>query len=138
MIQIPDTAIFLGNAGDLWDISSVLAHGVEAIIDLAVEEPIPKMPPVITYCRFALTDHGENSEPLVRAAVTSAATLIAGGVLTAVCCNAGLNRSPSIAAAAMSVAFQSEPASELRRIAELKSIDVNPALWSQVVRACRT
>ena len=138
MIRVPNRDVWLGNASDLRDMRSLLNTGVAAIVDLAIEEPIPAMPRVINYARFALTDDGEGAETTIAAALRLVTSFIDGSVPIAICCNAGMNRSPSIAAAGMALAFRSEARAELRTIAGLKAIDVNPALWSRVVGVCET
>ena len=133
MLKIPNTTVWLGNASDLRDIPGMLNNGVTAIVDLAIEEPLPRIPRTTNYCRFTLTDDGENNPATIRAAVLSASAFIDGGHVTAVCCNAGLNRSPSIAAAALSYLSADTPAQSLEYVATVKNIDVNPALWTQIV-----
>ena len=131
MIKIPDSILWLGNAADLRDIRRVLLN-VTAIIDLAIEEPLPEIPRVTNYCRFVLTDDGENNPALIRAAIQTAAGFVAGNQSTVICCNAGINRSPAIAAAVLSRLSGKQPAECLKRIASLKPLDINPALWQQI------
>lgn len=133
MLKIPNTVLWLGNSSDLSDIRSMLNMGVTAIIDLAIEEPFPKMPRTTNYCRFALTDDGDNNPATIRAAILSACAFIRGGHITAICCNAGLNRSPSIAAASLALISGNTPTQCLELLAAVKHLDVNPALWNQVV-----
>lgn len=133
MLNIPNTIVWLGNASDLRDIRAVLDHGVTAIVDLAVEEPVPEMPRTINYCRFTLTDDGENNPANIRAAILATSAFVAGGHTTAICCNAGLNRSPSVAAAVISRLSGDSPTRCLELVARVKHIDVNPALWNQIV-----
>lgn len=133
MIQVPNTNLWLGNSSDLREIPALLKHGITAIVDLAIEEPVPAIPRVTNYCRFVVTDDGENHPANLLAAIQSTATFLAGGHLTAVCCNAGLNRSPCIAAAALAYNSCSDPVRTLELIAQLKHIDVNPSLWNQIV-----
>ena len=134
MLQLPGTGLWLGNLSDLRDIPQMLAHGITAIIDLAIEEPIPRMPRTTNYCRFVMTDDGENDPANIRAAILTTASFLSGGHMTAVCCNAGLSRSPCIAAASVSCHTGRTPAVCLESIAVLKTLDVNPALWNQVLR----
>ncbi len=138
MIQLPNRPVWLGNAADLRDMPGLLQTPVTAIVDLAVEEPIPRMPRVINYSRFALTDEGEEAESIIAAALRLVSSSVADQVRVAVCCNAGLNRSPTIAAVGMALALKSEARAELRAIASLKAVDVNPALWSRVVGVSET
>lgn len=133
MLNIPNTNLWLGNASDLRDISSMLNLGITAIIDLAIEQPLPTMPRMTNYCRFVMTDDGENDPATILAAISTATAFANRQHSTAICCNAGLNRSPSIAAATLSRLSSDTPAQCLERIAALKRIDVNPALWNQIV-----
>ena len=133
MIQVPNTNLWLGNSSDLRDIPRMLKHGVTAIVDLAIEEQVPTIPRATNYCRFVVTDDGENHPATLLAAILTSATFLSGDHPTAICCNAGLNRSPCIAAAALAHNSHSSPARSLELIAETKNIDVNPSLWNQVV-----
>ena len=133
MVEVPDTNLWLGNAADLRDIPRMLQHGVTAIVDLAIEEQVPTIPRATNYCRFVLTDDGENDAATILAAIKAAAAFLAGGHPTAICCSAGLNRSVCIGAAALAYNIHSNPARLLEMLAEIKHIDVNPALWNQVV-----
>jgi protein-tyrosine phosphatase len=111
----------------------MLKHGITAIVDLALEEPVPAVPRVMNYCRLVISDDGENEHSNVMAAIHVTAILLTGGHVTAVCCNAGLNRSVCIAAAALAYSLKNTPEHFLQIISQSKSIDVNPALWNQVV-----
>ena len=133
MLNIPNTNVWLGNSVDLRDIPGMLNMGVTAIIDLAIEEPFPKMPRTTNYCRFALTDDGDNNPATVRAAILSASAFIQEGHVTAICCNAGLNRSPSIAAASLALITGKTPIQCIELLATVKHLDVNPALWNQII-----
>lgn len=133
MLNIPTTNVWLGNARDLRNVPEILNNGVTAIVDLAIEEPLPKLPRTTNYCRFVLTDDGENDPANVRAAILAASAFIRGGHVTGICCSAGLNRSPSIAAAAISHVSGESPVKCLELVASAKDIDVNPALWNQVI-----
>ncbi len=111
----------------------MLKHGITAIVDLALEEPVPAVPRVMNYCRLVISDDGENEHSNVMAAIHLTAVLLTGGPVYTVCCNAGLNRSVCIAAAALAYSFKNTPEHLLQIISQSKSIDVNPALWNQVV-----
>ncbi len=133
MLNIPNSDIWLGNTSDLRDIRSVLKHGVTAIIDLAIEDPLPTIPRATTYCRFMITDDGENNPANIHAAILAASAFVSGGHVAAICCSAGLSRSPSIAAATMSYISGDSPTATLELVSAVKHIDVNPAFWNQVV-----
>lgn len=135
MIRIPNSSLWLGNASDLEDVRAVLGCGVTAVIDLATEIVPPRFPRTINYCRFALTDDGTNQLAAIRAAVFTTAAFLEGGSVTAVCCNAGMNRSPAIAAFAMSRGNGRLPADNLRTISKCKHVDVHPGFWNQIAQA---
>ena len=103
------------------------------IVDLAIEEPVPQIPRTTNYCRFAISDDGENDPATLRAAFSATCCLAAGGQIVLVCCNPGLNRSPSLAAIVLADQTHSVPTAALETISRLKQIDVNPALWWQIV-----
>jgi len=136
MLNIPDTNLWLGTAQDLRQIPQCLKQGITAIVDLAIEEPVPTMPRVTNYCRFLVTDDGENDPANLQAAISVSTVFLQGGHAAAICCNAGLSRSPSIAAAILSRVSGQSLVACLERIAAEKHINVNPALWNQVVRVC--
>ena len=131
LINVPNTELWLGNAADLRDIRSMLNCEVAVIIDLAAEEPVPSLPRSINYCRFCFTDDG-NDPTAIAAAITTTTLWLRAGKRTAICCNAGMNRSPAIAAAALASSQNSSFNQQLESIAGLKPIDVNPALLIQV------
>ena len=138
MIQVPNTNLWLGNSSDLRDIPRLLKHGITAIVDLAIEEQLPTIPRATNYCRFVVTDDGENDPANLLAVILCAATFLAGGHLVAICCNAGLNRSPCIGAATLAYNTCSCPTRSLELISQLKHIDVNPSLWNQIVAVVST
>lgn len=133
MIRVPDTMIWLGSVADLRDSRRMLSEGIAAIIDLAIEEPFPSLPRLINYCRFIVSDDGENDPAVLQAAIASTAMLVQGGHRAGICCNAGLSRSPCIAAAVMSYVSPVSPTEALEAVSHAKPTDVNPALWRQVV-----
>lgn len=136
MLNIPNTNLWLGTAQDLRQIPQCLKQGITAIVDLAIEEPVPTIPRITNYCRFLVTDDGENDPANLRAAISVSTVFLQGGHATVICCNAGLSRSPSIAAAVLSRISDQSPVACLERIATVKHIDVNPALWNQMVTIC--
>lgn len=135
MIRIPNSSLWLGNASDLEDVRAVLSFGVTALIDLATEVTPPRFPRTIHYCRFALTDDGTDQLAAIRAAVITTAAFMKGETVTAVCCNAGMNRSPTIAAFALSRCNGKSHADNLRTISNCKQVDVHPGFWNQVLQA---
>jgi protein-tyrosine phosphatase len=132
MRQISPHLLWLGHAGDGRDAKRILDAGIEAVVQLAADEPVLALPREVIYCRFPLVDAAGNDGKLLDLAVSTLASLIAAKRPTLVCCSAGLSRSPAIAAAALAKALDMEPDACLRTIAELAPTDVQPALWQEI------
>jgi hypothetical protein len=99
MRQVAGRALWLGNPGDTRDPRTVLDAGIEAVVELADNEPLAVLPRELVRCRFPLSDGGENPNCLLRFAAESVATFLRAKVPTLVCCSGGMNRSVCIAAA---------------------------------------
>jgi protein-tyrosine phosphatase len=134
MRQVLPHLLWLGNAGDGRDFRELFGAGIEALVQLAAEEPPAPAPRDLTFCRFPLLDGPGNSTKLLRLAVGTVAGLLEQHVPTLVCCGAGLSRAPAVAACALAL-FQRQPPQEcLRRLAEQHPADVAPALWDDLVQ----
>ena len=132
MRQISAHLLWLGNAGDGRDYKRVLDTGIQAVVQLAAEEPVLELPRDLVYCRFPLVDGLGNDWKLLHLAIMTVANLLAMKVPTLVVSGAGLSRSPAIAAAAIAVVFQQSADECLKEIAEHAPADVAPALWEEV------
>lgn len=67
MREVIVNRLWIGNALDARDVSGVLRLGIEAVVDLAIEEPPIQYPRDLVYCRFPLVDGAENSPSVLRA-----------------------------------------------------------------------
>ena len=132
MRQIPDHLLWLGNAGDERDCQRILETGIQAVVQLAAEEPVLELPRDLVYCRFPLVDGSGNDWKLLQLAITTVTNLLEKKVPALVVCGAGLSRSPVIAAAAISLVFQQSADECLKEVAEHFSADVAPAFWEEV------
>ena len=132
MRQVFPHPLWLGHADDGRDFATILSYGIQAVVQLAAEEPSPHMPRELIFCRFPLVDGPGNDPKLLRLALGTLAKLIERRIPTLVCCGGGLSRSPALAAAAMAVTFQLPPDECLKKIAEEHSADVVPGLWKEV------
>lgn len=138
MKQILDLPLWLGHAGDGRDYRQILDVGIQAIVQLAAEEPALSPPRDLLYLRFPLLD-GEGNEPaILDLVVRTAAQLIAVRIPTLICCSGGMSRSPVIAAAALvrSGAWDGDMETCLTRLAQSLSIDATPALWAETKEVC--
>ena len=138
MHRLEPRNLWLGHAGDLADIRGVLDAGICAIVDLAVNEPVPKLTRDIAYCRFPLVDGAGNEPWLLLSAIKTVISFLKLEVPTLVACSGGLSRGPAIVAAALSSITREPPEDCLRQISEAVAHDVNPGFWNEVVGVCRS
>jgi hypothetical protein len=135
MRRVPGYSLWLGHAGDVRDVPGLLAAGIVAVIDLAIQEAPAPLTRELVYCRFPLVDGPGNPPWVLRAAVETVAGLIRDDVPTLVGCGAGLSRSPCIAGAAIA-RVRGCPADEGLAIALGSApADVSPALWAEIREA---
>jgi protein-tyrosine phosphatase len=134
MRQISAHLLWLGHAVNGRDYRRILDTGIQAVVQLAAEEPVLELPRDLVYCRFPLVDGPGNDWKLLQLAITTVAYLLEKKVPTLVVSGAGLSRSPAIAAAAISLVFQQSSDECLKQVAEHFPADVAPALWEEVKR----
>ena len=109
MKKIEPYKLWLGHAGDGRDFKQMLDLGIEALVQLASEEPPVQPPRELIYLRFPLIDgSGKTFNPLHFADSKRRVVNWVFRFLTLVCCGAGLSRSPAVAAAALALAQTSE------------------------------
>ncbi len=132
MKQVLPHSLWLGHAGDGTDYRAALDAGIQAIVQVAAEEPPLQPPRDLMYCRFPLVDGPGNGTKLLLLAVTTVANLLERRVPTLVCCGGGLSRSPAVAASALSMVYQQSPEDCLRQVAEHHPTDVVPGLWAEL------
>jgi hypothetical protein len=133
MHQILPHPLWVGHAGSARDYQPIFAAGIEALIQLAAEEPPPLPPREVVCCRIPLVDGGGNREQLLRLAIGTVAGLLRLRLPTLVYCGAGLSRAPAVVAAALSLVQGTAPTLCLERIVEHHHADVSPALWRDII-----
>ena len=101
MQQILPHSLWIGSTGDVRDWRLLYSLGIHAVIQVAYEEAAQSLPDDFVYCRIPLEDGGENSPELLALAVTMLTHFLEQEFACLVCCQAGLSRSPAIAAAAL-------------------------------------
>lgn len=136
MTEIVPKLLWIGSAMDVREISRVLEAGVEALVDLALEERPPSITRDVIYCRFPLIDGRGNPPNLLRAAIDAVVSLLQKRVPTLVYCGGGMSRSPAIVAAALAASRGGSFDKTLAAVAAGRPHDVSPALWDDVKRAC--
>ncbi|HWB09005.1 MAG TPA: protein phosphatase [Pirellulales bacterium] len=132
MRQISPESLWIGNAFDARDLKSVLGHRLEAIIDLALEEPPIAVPRELIYCRFPLVDGQGNSLVVIEAAINTALLFVTARVPTLITCGGGMSRSPAIAAAVVARINHISPDEAMKEVAAEGPHDVAPLLWREV------
>jgi hypothetical protein len=134
MLQIPGETLWLGNVGDLWEPRGLFDAGITAVVDLAENEPLPKIPRDFIYCRFPLVDGIDNSPALLRLAIDTTVALLRARVPSLIYCSEGLSRSPAVAAGALAVVHLLPPQECLKRLPSHKGgFDVTPGMWEAVI-----
>ncbi|HVS38772.1 MAG TPA: hypothetical protein VMS17_24665 [Gemmataceae bacterium] len=134
MNQIRPHFLWLGHVGEGDAFRRLFDAGVEAVVQLAAEEPPLALPRELILCRFPLIDGIGNRPALLTLAIETTAALVRNRVPTLLCCGAGMSRSPAIAAAALSVAYGGPPEEWLKSVAEHHASDVSPGFWDEVRR----
>ena len=134
MRQVSPHLLWIGHRGDLRDLGRIREAGIDCLIDLAIDEPPPTIGHELAFARFPLMDGGGNERWLVRAAIDTCETILRSGRSVMVVCSSGMSRSPSIAAAALSVYTGRPPAACLLEVLG-GSGDVSPSMWGQVLQA---
>ncbi len=124
--------LWIGNARDGRNVEAILRLGIEAVIDLAMEEPPIVFPRETAYCRFPLIDGAGNTPALIQGAIDTAISFIQGSVPTLVTCNGGMSRSPAIVAAALVSIENISPETALERVASAGPHDVSTTFWADV------
>lgn len=132
MRRVPGTPLWLGHVGDARDARALHRAAIQAVVDLAANEPPVAAPREMACCRFPLVDAPGNPPWLLRAAVETIAGLLLADVATLVYCAHGLSRTPAVAAAALSRARGVRAEEALAVIASAGPADVSPGLWREL------
>lgn len=133
--QIAGRRVWIGNVGDLRNLSAIFAAEIQAVVELADNEQPASLPRELIRYRFPISDGGDNPTWLLRLAVTSVADLIRSEISTLICCSNGLSRSVSIASAAVAVASDQSIEDVLSEISAAGPADVSPRLLGQIKSA---
>lgn len=133
MIEVETGSLWLGNASEARDLRGLFDAEIAAVVDVAWDEPPAQLPRELIYCRFRLVDSDGNSAAMLTVAVQTVVNLLSTGHRTLVACSAGMSRSPAVAAAALSIVRDKEPVRVLSQIGELRSLEVSPQLWGQLM-----
>ena len=125
--------LWLGNTMDAHDIGHLVDTGIQALVQLAIEELPPTMTRDILYFRFPLTDGSGNQSDVLAVAVETVASLIEKRIPAMVFCSAGMSRSPVIVAATMALIQEQSPDECLAQIVSGHPRDVSASFWNSVI-----
>jgi protein-tyrosine phosphatase len=132
MNQIIPYLLRVGHNGDGLDFKALFDQGVQAVVQVAAEEPPLMLPRDLIFCRIPLADGPGNRPDSLRLAIETMAHLLRERVSTLVCCGSGVSRAPVLAAAGLS-RFTLKPLSEcLQLVTSHRHADVHPALYEQI------
>jgi hypothetical protein len=133
MNQIAPYPVWIGHGTEGHDFARILDAGIEAIVELAGEEPSYPSRRDLISCRFPLIDGVGNRPELLSLAVRTVASLVAAGVPTLVCCGGGVSRSPAVVAAALALVSRKTAGDCLAHVARHHPADVLPGLWEEII-----
>ena len=135
MERVSPYALWIGHAGDGRDSVAICDAGIQAVVQLAAEEPSLTLPRDRLVFRVPLHDGSENEPENLWLAVNIVAQLLEAEMPTLVCCCAGASRSPAVAACAIAITEQMPPEACLSRVGDCHQTDVSPALWRDLLIA---
>jgi hypothetical protein len=130
---LPDL-LWIGNCADGRNVDGLRSLGIEAVVDLAAEEPSASLPRDFVYFRIPLVDGGDNTDVVIRLAVEAARLSVQAARRTLICCSAGLSRSPLVAAAVASREKGESIETVLGQISQLGPLDPSSQLLSHLKR----
>jgi hypothetical protein len=134
MKQIIPYPLWVGHAGDGRDFRRILDAGIQAIVQLAMEEPSLQPPRELIYCRFPLIDGKGNRPELLDLTLHTTVGLLDSRIPILLCCGAGMSRAPAIGAAALSLFLGQSPEHCLEMVVQQHSADVSPGFWAEVIQ----
>jgi hypothetical protein len=131
--QVSPHLLWIGHVIDVADLSMIHAVGIEALVDLGINEPVSRITRELLYCRFPLIDGAGNRPEVLRLAVRVAADLVVAGIPTLVFCSAGMSRSPAVASAALALATGKQPNECLAEVFAGAPGDLSRGLWHDLL-----
>ncbi|MFO0828735.1 MAG: dual specificity protein phosphatase [Phycisphaerales bacterium] len=138
MRQVSPHALWIGNSGDVRNLDAVRSVGILAIVDLAMAERPLFISREDVYCRFPLLDGPGNPPWLLRSAAECVASFLRSATPVLVFCGAGMSRSPTIAAAGLSLHTGDDLDRCLALVLADGPRDVSPSLLLSVERALKS
>jgi protein-tyrosine phosphatase len=130
MRRVAPYPLWIGTAHDARNLAVIFEHDIQAIVDLAMDEPPIRPPRELVYLRIPLLDGAGNSPELLRCAVLAVEGCLRENRTTLVACSVGASRSPAIAACAL-VRYAALSVEQALRV--VQPGDLSPALWTDLL-----
>lgn len=131
--RIDPEYLWIGHAGDGQNVKIHCEQGIEAIVQLATEEPIPQLPREMLLFRVPILDGTGNEPARLGLAIELLSRLLILQTPTLVCCSAGASRSPAVAAFALAKSKGGSPLERLQQISQQHPTNVSPGLWTELL-----
>ena len=135
MHEIERNLLWIGHAFDVREPRPLFDVGIKAVIDVAYEEPPAQIPRQLIYCRIPLNDGGGNHPNALLQTLRTATGLLESNTRTIIACSAGMSRSPTVAAFSLAYHLSVDPDDVITRISAIKSLELKPELWAEVLAA---
>lgn len=132
MIELAAHRLWLGNRQEMQDWTTLHEAEIDALVDLAGNEPSLAPPRDFLYFRFPLSDDDSNPAWLVNLTHQTVLSLLDQQVNTMIACGVGKSRTPVMAVAAIAKRTKKPFDSVLKDLSREMPLDVSPALWNQV------
>lgn len=132
MRRVGNFHLWIGTSRDARDLRSLHATGIEAVVDLAAEEPPAQLSRGLIYLRLPLSDDADCPPWELGMAVWCVERLVRNDVETLVACSAGMSRSPAVVAAALARIRGTRAIDEVTKLGRM---DLSPGLWHVLVGA---
>jgi protein-tyrosine phosphatase len=133
--QIHPHNLWIGHTRARQEFRALFDAGIQAVVDLALEEPPTELPRELLYCRIPLLDGSGNRSDRLLFTIHTIATLLRSHVSVLVVCSMGMSRAPALSAAALALLDGESPVQHLEQIARHHAHDISPSLWQEVVAA---
>ena len=132
MREIIPGVLWTGNAFDGRNVKAVMDAGIQAVVDLAIEEPPAQLPREFVSCRFPLLDGEGNSAVLMHAVIDLIVSFVKEQIPTLVVCSGGMSRSPLIASAVVAKVEAIDFDDAIRRVTNSGPCDMSPNFYAAV------
>jgi len=132
MRQVTGTLCWIGTARDCHSFREILDQGIQAVIQLAAEEPAVQLPRELLLFRIPLIDGAGNAIVTLRLAIDLVGQLIAARIPALLSCSAEMSRSPAILAAAIAQVEDADIDNCLKRVVGIGPSEVSPSLWNEI------